>query len=303
MRRILTAAALAAAALSLAGCSFAQPSATDGSSVQPMPGAPESDRDSGSSSSSDGGGLVADDEATADREIITTGWLTVVTEEPTDAARSATDIVERAGGRVDSRQEQVATDTEAARATLTLRIPADRLTAVLEDLKELGDARETSISTDDVTVVTQDLDARITALQASVDRLLALLERATDTTALVQVESALSQRQSELEGLQAQRRYYAEQVSLSTITLYLVSERIAEPRQPGDFWSGVLTGWDALVAFLAGTLVVIGVALPWLVLAAVILVAVWLIVRAAGRRRSGPVEQADAEERAASPSE
>ncbi|WP_167043246.1 DUF4349 domain-containing protein [Salinibacterium sp. ZJ454] len=287
MRRILGTTALLAAVIALAGCtglagndtSTIAPEGTvtdqGGTSSEMAPGAP---------------GAIPDvAESDRDRQVISTGSVTVVADDPIAAASDATEIVESAGGRVDSRFERTPTDGSPGSATLTLRIPADRLTQVLDDLKRLGDAREVSLSTDDVTVVVQDLDARITALSASVDRLLALLSTATDTKTLIELETALSSRQAELESLESQRRYYADQVSLATITLTLLSETEAAPETPNTFWSGLTAGWDALVGFLAGLLVAFGVLLPWLVLVALLAAAVIFVVRRtrAARQNSG----------------
>src|SRR5690606_23508840 len=124
-----------------------------------------------------------------------------------------------------SRNEYVGSPGNPGRAELTLRVPANRLDGVLNELKALGEARDTTISSTDVTQQSQDVSARITALETSVDRLLALLERADDTDTLITIERELSQRQAELEGLKAQKRYLDDQVSMSTLAVYLVAER------------------------------------------------------------------------------
>ena len=96
------------------------------------------------------------------------------------------------------------------------------------------------------------IDARIEALQASVDRMLALLAEADDTADLITIESELTARQAELDGLTAQRDWLADQVDYSTLTVELLSEGIAPDAGPDDFWSGLAAGWEALVGFLAG---------------------------------------------------
>ena len=166
-----------------------------------------------------------------------------------------------------------------------LRIPADKLTATLDELEELGRADEVSLSTSDVTVESQDLDARITALRASIERLNGLMAQATNIEDLITLEGAISQRQAELESLEAQQRYLDDQVSMSTVSLYLRSDAEAPATVPGDFWSGLTAGWGGFVAFWAGLLVVLGVLAPWLVTFAVIAIAIVLIVR----RRRRPV--------------
>jgi hypothetical protein len=222
-----------------------------------------------------------------DRQVITTGYVTITVEDPMDAATQAIRIAESAGGRIDGRSEYAPVDdNDKGSAMLTLRIPASVLTATLDKLRELGEVQEVSLNSSDVTMVTQDLDARITALGASVDRLLALLATATDTDTLISLETAISDRQAQLESLESERRYYADQVSLSTVTVNLVSEYNAPVEEPDSFLSGLEAGWDSFVGFFAGLLVALGVLLPWLVLAGIVTLVVIVLVR----RRRRPVE-------------
>ncbi|WP_353987442.1 DUF4349 domain-containing protein [Ruicaihuangia caeni] len=297
MRRTAAAAALLFAALTLTACTAPSGTVAPTDMEAPVPSAPDFVGEDGrgeAGSDSDAPAKPAPD--AADREVITTGTMTVVVEDPDRAASDATDIVTDAGGRIDARTERAAVPGSPASATLSLRVPASKLDAVLDDLKSLGEAREVSLSSEDVTLVTRDLDARITALEASVDRLLAMLERTTDTKTLIEVETALSQRQSELESMQAQRRYYSDQVSLSTIRLSLIAPSESDPTRPDDFWSGLMTGWNALVAFFSAALVALGVALPWLLLIALIALIVLLVVRSAIRRdRSAGAQDAVAQ--------
>lgn len=288
MRRTITIpAAIALATIALTGCSAASSSndTSSGGVTAPMV-------DQGSEFSSEEGttGTVV---APEDRQVITTGYVTITVDDPMAAADDAVRITEQAGGRIDGRNEYAPQDdTDKGSATLTLRIPTETLTATLDKLRELGTVQEVSLNSSDVTMVTQDLDARITALRASIDRMLVLQSNATDIDALIQLETAITDRQAELEGLESQQRYYADQVSLSTVTLNLVSEYNAPVTQPDTFLSGLLAGWNAFVAFFAGLLVALGVLLPWLIFAGIITFVVIWIVRWNRKRKAAvpPVE-------------
>ena len=214
-----------------------------------------------------------------DRQVITTGWVTITVDKPLDAASEAVKIAEGAGGRVDGRTEYAPVNGDQGSATLTLRLPADSLTQTLEKLKELGTVQEVSLNAADVTMQTQDLDARISALSASVDRLLTLLSSAVDTDTLIQLETAISDRQGELESLESQRRYFADQVALSTVTLNLQSVSAAPVQEPDTFIDGLVAGWNSFIAFFAGLIVVIGVLLPWLVFLGIILGIVLFVLK------------------------
>jgi len=284
MRRILLPSALLLTALTLAGCSTASFSgASNESGGSAAQSAPEF---VGADAAAD----LDSEASTADRQIVTTGYATITVDEPADAATDVAALVERAGGRVDSRTEFAPDDDgngDRGRAELILRIPATALTTTIESLKKLGEVQEISLSSDDVTTESQDLDARITALRESVDRLMSLLATAKDTKVLIELETAISERQGNLESMEAQQRLLADQVAMSTVTLTLVSTADAPAEEPDTFWSGLGTGWSSLIAFLSGVLVVAGVLLPWIVLVGVIgLIARVFVLRALRKRQS-----------------
>jgi hypothetical protein len=306
-------------ALCLAGCTAGSGSSSS-ESRQSVPDL----SDSGPQKPSTGDaakGEVTD--ATSGRSEITTGSLTMITKVPTRAADDASRIVEQAGGRVDARNEQapsaggsgsivdsdsiepggveygtdtvvsdpVGYDGDDGSVDLTVRIPAAKVTATLDELKRLGTKATVKISTADVTGEVHDLGARITALQASVDRLLALMTRATSTQDLITIESALSERQANLESLQVQKRQLDDQVDLATFQLHLGSEATEKAESPGTFIDGLAAGWRAFAGFFAGVLVVAGILLPWAGIAAVIAAAALAIVRVRRSRAAAGINR------------
>jgi Domain of unknown function (DUF4349) len=294
MRRLLITSALALCALSLVGCTASGTSDAQLSSVTPNSeiGKQAPDAAGAPAARDSAGGAVT---IASEREVITTGSLSVTVEHPAEAADDAARIVEQAGGRVDARSENPrpgplmeGSDTktsETDRAQLTLRIPSAVLTATLIDLKKLGTVQDSSLTSQDVTAQSQDLDARVTALRTSVDRLVALMAKAESTADLIAIESALSERQANLEGLEAQKRVLDSQVQLATITLDLHSRADAPVKTPDTFLSGLAAGWDAFVGFFAGVVVVLGVLVPWIILAAAIAAGALAILRL--RRKAG----------------
>ncbi len=293
-----------AAALSLGGCSA-------GSVVSPTDSSSGGGISEGRDAAVDGGvepGEVKPDEGApsvseqstsdADREVIKTGYMSITVDDPFDAAAEATRITTSVGGRVDSRTEYAATTGNKGSAVLTLRLPVDSLDATLDKLRALGTVQELNLSTTDVTTEAQDLDARIRALSASLDRLIGLLSTATDTDTLIKLESAISERQGQLESLESQRRYLTDQVSLSTITVTFGSVEDAPAVTPDTFWSGIVTGWAALVAFFSGLVVLLGVLTPWLVLLGILTAVTIVLIRRRSRRSPAVPAPADTPARA-----
>jgi len=246
----------------------------------------------GRDSAADAGGEYAEEDGidrTSDSQepqyVITEGYMTVVVDEPTLASPAVTEIVRRAGGYVESRSEQAPTDGRAGRASLVLRIPATALDATLAEIEELGELSTRETSATDVTLAVTDLDARMEALETSIDRLLAMLADAQRTEDLITIERTLQERQGELESLRAQRTVLGNRVSLATIEVTLTTDPPPPTVGPGGFWPGVLAGWNALVDTLRGAAVVIGILLPWAIFFGLLTVAVVQIVRQFRRRR------------------
>ncbi len=222
------------------------------------------------------------------RDVIKTAGVTVTAENPTSAADRAADLATDAGGRVDSRTEYGGSVLDRARITLTLRVPADKLDGVIDGLKGLGTVESLDMRVEDVTSTRVDLDARIKALQTSVDRLLAIMRDAEDPSALIEAENALSQRQADLDSLRAQRAALGEQISYSTVTVDLIAPVVGgpAPERYQGFLGQLERGWDALVDTGSNLVLLFGLLLPWMgaaVLALALLFGLYRLVRA--RRR------------------
>ncbi|MGI5221307.1 DUF4349 domain-containing protein [Nocardia sp. CA-290969] len=225
-------------------------------------------------------------QVTARKEVVT-GRVDLTAADPIAAAQTLTDRVARLDGRIDQRTENPGTGNTYPRANLVVRIPAAETDAFLNGLGEIGEVTEVSTNRDDVTMQWQDLDARITALQASVTRLRDLMARAANTADLIAAEGALADRQAELDSLTGQRRYLDDQVSLSTLTIDISTTADGKrDTGPSNFWDGVVDGWNSLIDWLKDAVVFVGQALPWLGFLAVIGVVAGAIARLARRRRA-----------------
>ena len=199
------------------------------------------------------------------RDIVKTATVSVTADDPVAGADRASALATDAGGRVDARTEYGGSALDPARVTLTLRVPVDKLDGVIDGLKALGTVDSLDLRAEDVTSQRVDLDARIKALQTSVDRLLAIMRDARDPSALIEAESALSQRQADLDSLRAQRAALGEQISYSTVTVDLVAGETGGPapaRYQG-FLGQMERGWDALVDTGSNLLLLVGLLLPW----------------------------------------
>ncbi|MET0672597.1 MAG: DUF4349 domain-containing protein, partial [Microbacterium pygmaeum] len=168
---------------------------------------------------------------------------------------------------------------------VTVRVPADQLPALVEELSGFGEVTASSVNRQDVTEQTVDLRARVDAAQASVDRMTQILGQAANLTDLIAAESALAERQATLESYQQQLKYYDEQIAMSTLTVSLSTPTEVVTADPAGFGDGLAAGWNGLIATLNGIVIAIGFLLPWIAVTAVVAVLAWGIVRLVRRRR------------------
>ena len=219
------------------------------------------------------------------RSIVYKGEITVRAKDIAGKAAQATLIATGADGFVagDARRSS----GDGASADLILRVPAKEFGATVDKLAKLGTEDGRTIGTEDVTDKSADLDTRLASQKASVERTRALLAKADRIADIVTIEGELARREADLGSLQAEQRTLADQVTLSTITLHLLTpDASAGPAAKPGFLSGLAAGWHAFTASLRWLLVIAGALLPFAVPVAV---AVFLALRLARRRRTaGP---------------
>jgi hypothetical protein len=230
-----------------------------------------------------GGSGDADQKAVtpeADREVITTGQINVSVKDPRAVAQKISAYAESIGGRVDTRTENG--DGDEASAFVTVRVPSTKVTATIDKLKTYGTVQDVTLQNEDVTAQANDLDARIDALRLSIDRLEKIMAKSDTSGELIKAETALTQRQEQLESLEAQRKQIDDQVSLSTLSIDLSQKSRPDSVEPGGFKGGLTDGWNALVSTVNNIVEVAGTLLPW----AAIVLALYGLYRLVSRRRS-----------------
>ena len=161
-------------------------------------------------------------------------------------------------------------------ADYTVRVPVDNYRAFLAAVGEAGSVRNVSENAENITSSYIDVQARLTALEAQRTRLNELADQAETTADLLEIESQLSDVQYQLENYTGQLRNMDQQVSYSTVDIYLqevvtltptgvtFTERIA------DAFGG---GWDAFVGFVQGLVIALVYLWPVVLIAVAVLAA------------------------------
>ena len=225
-----------------------------------------------------------------ERSIIYTGRITVEPGDVNAAADAAIAAARTAGGVVGG--DNRTSSGDRAEATVTLRVPSAKFGEVMTSLGKLGKELGREVKTEDVTEQVVDVQSRIATAQASVERVRALLARATTLGEIVSLESEVAKREAELESLKARLNKLTNLTALSTITaVFTRNGPTEEPKKDDDsgFLAGFKGGWDSFTSSLNVLLTVLGALLPWLVLLGVpVLVLVAILRRAAARHQRAP---------------
>lgn len=108
------------------------------------------------------------------------------------------------------------------RGQVIVRVRPEHLDSFLLKLRALGDLKNQSISTQDVTKVYYDTEARLRNSKRMEERLLKMLDEAKGkVTDLLAVEKELARVRQEIEEMQGQMKVYDSQIAYATVTITL----------------------------------------------------------------------------------
>ncbi|MEV5708464.1 DUF4349 domain-containing protein [Actinoallomurus sp. NPDC052274] len=227
--------------------------------------------------------------------IVYTASVTVRAGDVTAAASRAKQIVTGAGGYIGGEDAETSSGSRPG-TTITFKVPAARYAEVLDRLGSARIGRRTSLQqhAEDVTQEVADVDSRVASAKATLASFRALLAKATTVSEVIQVEQEISQRESDLESLQARQRTLARQTAYATVTLRVEGGGAPAKRRTHGFTGGLAAGWRAFTAFVGVLTLVLGWALPFLVVAAVIGLPVYGLRRRRRLSRPGAEPQGPA---------
>jgi hypothetical protein len=258
--------------------------------------------EAGSSDFSSAGGDVS----TAERIVIKNADLSIVVEDPVASMDTIGQMAEELGGfMVSSNSYKTTTRSglEVPNASITVRVPAEKLDEALVRIKALVDDPEVDIlsenvSGQDVTSEVTDLESRLRNLQAAETQLLEIMDNADTTEDVVNIFRELTSVREEIEVLQGQIKYYRESASLSAISVYLQAKEAVQPITIAG-WQPGLEAQKALQALVQGGQALVNI-LIWLAifvlpLLAIIALPIFFIVKAVRKRKQNAGEQPEKE--------
>lgn len=160
------------------------------------------------------------------RKLVKRGDISLETKEFDNALDSLIEIVEAAGGYVENQSvDGVSIRNKSSyyerSASLTARIPADKLDGVTSKLGSLCNILSQSESVSDISDNYYDAQSRLDMLKVKEERLISLLEQAEKLEDIIKLEDALTNCQYEIDSLTGQLRRMDSQVVYSTLSIQL----------------------------------------------------------------------------------
>lgn len=196
------------------------------------------------------------------------------------------------GGYVQNKSVQNGRNSDYRYATLTLRIPADKVDRFVGHVEDATNILSSNEKAEDVTLKYSATESRIKALETKEARLLELLAKAETLNDLLTLENKLADVRQELETVKSQLKLYDSLIDYGTINLTVTEVKeytVVEEEEPTT-WERIRTGFVKSVKSMWGILtelfIFLIVALPYLVIPGGILLIVFIVYNK--KHKKGP---------------
>ena len=223
----------------------------------------------------------------SERIVIKDANLEIVVNAPDESMETIGRMAEEMGGFIVSANlymAQLSDGQEFPRASITIRVPADRLNEALALIESESDRLPLSknINSQDVTSDYTDLQSRLRNLEAAEAQLMEIMASANKTEDVLNVFDQLTRVREQIEVIKGQIKYYEESAKLSAIRVELIPNEVIQPITIGG-WQPLGVIKDAiqsLIIALQGLFyVIIRIALYILPILLIIVLPLYFIVR------------------------
>jgi hypothetical protein len=175
-----------------------------------------------------------------ERIVIKNGNLTIVVADPPQSMDVISQMAQEMGGFVVTAnlfKEQLSNGIEVPRASITIRVPAERMDEAMRRIRELSgqDPMNENINSQDVTSDYVDLQSRLKNLEAAEAELTRIMEEAQKTEDVLAVYNQLVSIREQIEVIKGQIKYYDESAALSAISVELIADEAVQPIEIGGW--------------------------------------------------------------------
>lgn len=236
--------------------------------------------------------------AQSDRKLIRTVSMDAETENYDTLITALEEKLTALGGYTESRQTGTYGSTRRW-SSMTIRIPADNLSAFVTHVSKNANVLSTSEETKDVTLQYVDTESKITALETEQARLLELLAGAQNLSEILEIEARLSDVTYELERYASQKRSYDNQITYATVRLTVEEVEVLTPVEEPSVFDRIRTGFTSSLHGVSDGLVNLFVLLvagsPYLLVYGAVIGAILAISSRIRKRKQKKAPPADPE--------
>ncbi len=167
--------------------------------------------------------------ASANRKLIRNASVELEIVSFDDAVRKITAFASEERGYVATTDSQKQANGKL-RGNVVVKVLPENLDRFLQKLRGLGELKNQTLGTEDVTKAYFDTDARLKNAHVMEQRLIEMLNTKTGKVSdLLQVEKELGRVREEIEKMQGDLKYWDSQVQLATVTILLAEKDMEEP--------------------------------------------------------------------------
>lgn len=216
------------------------------------------------------------------RKFIQTVTMKVETDNLDTVLQQVNNRIAQLGGYIEN--SNVQNGSAHRSAAITVRVPAKDVNAFLDKVGEITNIVSSQQKVEDITLNYVATESRMKALQAEETRLLELMAKAETLNDLLTVEKRLTEVRTELEEVTSALKVMENQVDFATIHLSITEvKEFTEVTEPESVWERIGKGFVKSLKnvgnFFVEVFVFGVVALPYLVLIAIIPIVILLIFK------------------------
>lgn len=224
---------------------------------------------------------------TTEKKIIKNGNVDIEAEDVQESYQKFLDYIVSQGGYEFSKN--LSNSSDYSNLSATVKVPPDKLDAVLEYARECGKVINVNISMNDITMSYTDTEIRLENKRKNLEKYYEFYEKAGTMEEMIAIQAQIDSITAEIESYEGQLKYWNSQIDESTLSIYI--QEAADPNKiPEDIdWSslslssmgklisnGFVSVVNGIVTFFQWIVIIVASISPVLIAAAVI---VFIVVR------------------------
>jgi hypothetical protein len=188
-----------------------------------------------------------------ERMVIKNADIAIVTVDPAQSMMDIGKMADNMGGYVvesNLYQQTLSSGTQVPYASITVRVPAEKLDQALSQIKDGAiEVENENISGQDVTSQYTDLQSQLRNLESAEAQLQEIMEEANKTEDVLNIFNQLVIVREQIEVIKGQMQYYEQAAALSKISVSITADEAVQPIQVGG-WQPSGVAKDAIEALI-----------------------------------------------------